>query len=113
MKAKFAHIDSHIFMGKRYRIVWRSPRRESICPRCGQATSHQSDGECDPPHVFDKAIMIGPKLSEPELLETAVHEAMHATCWFADEEVINQAAMDIALFLSRIGFRLSDTVKEK
>ncbi len=106
MKQKFTHVDSHIFMGKRYRVVWKSPRRDGVCPRCGQATSHKNDGECDPPDAPLKGIMIGPKLSEPELLETAIHESLHASGWFLDEQWVDQAAMDIGLFLSRIGFHL-------
>ena len=106
MKAKFNRIDSHVFNGRRYRIIWRRPRNETTCSGCGRLINKQSDGGCDPPDGHDKCIMIGPKLDEPVLLETAIHESLHALLWLVDEQAIDVTARDIASFIRRIGFHL-------
>ena len=51
--------------------------------------------------------MIGPKLPESELLETLIHEGLHASDWDKTEEAVDTIACDIASFLRRIGFHLT------
>ena len=106
MKPKFNRIDSHVFNGRRYRIVWKRPRSEGKCDKCGQPVDCPTDGGCDPPDNLDKCIQIGPKLPEPILLETAIHEALHATLWVVEEQAIDVTARDVASFVRRIGFHL-------
>ncbi len=106
MKPKFNHIDSHVFNGRRYRIIWKRPRSEGRCDKCGQPVDCPTDGGCDPPDNFDKCILIAPKLSEPLLLETALHEGLHGLYWWMDEDAIEVGGRDLASFLRRIGFHL-------
>ncbi len=106
MKSKFNHIDSHVFNGRRYRIIWRRPKSDGTCASCGQPVDMATDGGCDPPDNFDKCILIAPKLSEQLLLETAIHEALHALLWVLDEDAIEVTGRDVASFLRRIGFHL-------
>ena len=84
-------VASHTFRGQRWRIVNRSPRK--------------SAGLCSPPGQSGKAIWMAPKLCEPEALEVAIHEAMHACLWDTAEEAITESASDIAAFLWRLGWR--------
>ena len=86
-------IRTATFRRRRYIVEWRKP-------------DAQTDGDCDPPHVVAKRIRIAPSLSGVALLETIVHECLHA-CWFdLDEASVTEAARDIALALSRVGYRL-------
>ena len=105
-RRELSHIRSHSFRGRRYEVIWRKPRPNGICENCGQPTCHDSDGECDPPDNKFKRLKIGPRLPEPELLETAIHEVLHACVWDLSEQSIDETSRDLAKFLRRIGFRL-------
>lgn len=84
-------VRSHVFRGKRYAIKWRKLR--------GQV------GSCDPPTEPAKEIIIDPSQGEFELLDTLVHEALHAVMWDAAEEAVEESATDIARLLWRMGYR--------
>jgi hypothetical protein len=107
MKRDFSQIRTHRFRERRYEIVWRLPKKMALCSGCGKRTEDKkSDGECDPPDSSRKAIRIGPRLSEPDLMETAIHEGLHACLWDLEECAVNDTARDIAKLLRRMGFRL-------
>lgn len=67
-----------------------------------------SDGICDAPNTKNKRIRIRPGLKKcPKLLlETLIHEGLHAESWPLDEGFVKQAASDIANLLWRQGFHL-------
>lgn len=60
-------------------------------------------GSCDPLTEKDKAIRIDSRLRGEELVEVAIHEAIHAACWDLDETAVTEAARDIARMLTRLG----------
>lgn len=93
MKRSFSHIRTHSFAEKRFRILWRR-------------VDQTSDGKCDAPDSFAKKIFIGPNLDERDLLETAVHESIHACFFNLDEQSVETAARDTAKLLWRMGWRL-------
>ena len=95
MKRSFSHIKSHSFHGKRFKIVWRVLDKEN-------------HGKCDDPSERRKNIFIGPNLEEKDLLETALHEGLHAAFFSIDEPHVDRAAEDIASLLWRMGFRLQE-----
>jgi len=45
------------------------------------------------------------KVSERQLLGTAVHEALHACNWDASEKKVDRTAKDLSRFLWRLGYR--------
>lgn len=49
---------------------------------------------------------IDPNLSEEQLLDTTIHEGLHACLWVLDEETVAQTATDLAKFLYRMGWRI-------
>lgn len=70
------------------------------------------EGDCtmpmDPAHRLsrkERVIRIDKTLSSDELLNVALHEAMHATFPFLNEEWVDAPITDIAAFLVKLGFR--------
>ena len=47
-------------------------------------------------------------LSGRMLLDTLIHESIHACDWNAPEKKVQRMATDISRFLWRVGYRLSD-----
>ena len=89
-------MKTHKFFGKNWRIV-----RDN---KLAKGTY----GYCEPPDHKGKRIKLPINLEERELLTYAIHEALHACCWWMSEEWVHPAATDIARFLWRLGFRLKD-----
>lgn len=85
-------MKSHVFGGKRWKIK-ELPESSAV------------DGECDSPEAPDKAIYIRKGLTEKVLLETLIHESLHALQWYLDEETVEEAGKDISSFLWRSGWR--------
>ena len=88
--------------GKRYKLV-----------RCD--ISHH--GECESPITKGKKIRIKKAIKGRILLDTLIHESLHACLWIADEEWVAQTASDISHILWRCGYRQdldrSETIKEE
>lgn len=63
------------------------------------------DGVCDSPDTESKGIRINQQLRDETLLETILHECLHAADWTKDEEFIEREARDIARILWRLGYR--------
>ena len=83
----------HRFRGKRWKIVHWFPRKKG------------EQGDCDAPTVKGKMIRLDYRLTELQLLELAIHEALHACHWDTSEEAVGETSHDIARFLWRLGFR--------
>lgn len=62
-------------------------------------------GDCDGPHIANKKIRIAKKLKDEQRLEVIIHELLHAANWHLDEEWVEQAGIDIARVLWRLGYR--------
>jgi hypothetical protein len=64
------------------------------------------DGLTDPPKPGGRpTLAIFADLGTRSGLITALHESMHAICWSASEEKVDQAASEIGNFLWRLGYR--------
>lgn len=63
------------------------------------------DGVCDSPDTEGKGIRINRTLRDEALLETIIHECLHAADWTKAEEFIEAEARDIAHILWRLGYR--------
>lgn len=68
----------------------------------------KSMGTCDAVTVPNKKIRVSNKLKGVRLLDTIIHELMHAGMWDLDEECIHEVASDIAKTLWKLGYRLED-----
>ena len=89
----------HTFRGKRYKI-------ELNCPYM------HNDGEADAPFEKGKEIKFARRLYDKELLETYIHESLHACFWDMSEESVDSAARDVAAFLWRLGYNNDEFVKK-
>jgi len=64
------------------------------------------DGKVEHPKQRGKRIFISKAATEdPKLLmETAIHEGLHAADWSKDEEWVTRAAEDLTRLLRKLGF---------
>jgi hypothetical protein len=86
------------FRGKRYKILTKDLDEDTL-------------GECDPPYQEKKEIRFSRHDSWKQLLDTHIHEALHACLWDLDEHDVSETARDIAAFLWRLGYRLDIEVQ--
>ncbi len=89
-------IKAHTFNGRRYRIELRNP------PDAGAI------GTCDDPSEPERTIYLSPQEDDFTALEVAIHEGLHACFWFLTEEAVDQAALDLASFIQRLGLLRED-----
>lgn len=57
------------------------------------------DGTCDKPCTVGRSIQISERLCGEEMLDTIIHEMMHARHWDLSEEAVTEFASDVARFL--------------
>ena len=62
-------------------------------------------GSCDPPDEAAKEIVIDEAASGCNLLETLIHEMLHAANWHLDEEFVTRCAADMGKVLWKLGYR--------
>jgi len=63
-------------------------------------------GECDSPaNSAPRYIYLKPSLKDKELLETLLHEMLHACLWDLDEDAVIEVSADIASSLWSDGWR--------
>lgn len=81
----------HTFDGKKYRLKWRKPRG--------------AIGLCAPPNrpLAERVITISPHGSSEEIVNTIIHESLHANLWVLDEFIVHQTADDITALLVKCG----------
>jgi len=66
-------------------------------------------GECDSPDTKGKEIRISTDLQREEELEVVIHELLHASDWYKDEEWVEEIAQDISNILMRLGWKKDGT----
>lgn len=64
-------------------------------------------GGCDPPDFPGKRIVVAHQLHGLPLLDTIIHEGLHACCWDLHEDTVDEGATSIARMLWRAGYRLT------
>lgn len=76
---------------------------EWVKPSGGPVSFHR--GDCDPPNVANPVIRICATLTGEELLDTLIHEFLHASAFqILDEEYVAKTATDMARELTRLGW---------
>jgi hypothetical protein len=84
-------MKTHTFRGKTYHIA-----------------TERLDGLADQDEDKQRWLFIFRDLRQKVGLETAIHEALHACDWKASEEDVTGTACDIARFLWRLGYRMTN-----
>lgn len=87
---------SHVFMGRKYRLLRRDPKDKRL------------SGTCDAPTTKNRSIEISPRLIGEDRLRIMIDEALHGCFWDLDNDSVGIASMDIARFLWREGLRFYD-----
>jgi NRPS condensation-like uncharacterized protein len=65
-------------------------------------------GDCSDPNKPRRTIRIEEKQNDKQLIDTTVHEMLHAAGWHIDEEFVEQFAQDVAHVLhDKLNFRRS------
>jgi len=103
-------VRQHTFCGSRYRIIHSPPARlAAMAMQFAKGTADERPerlwGLTDAPTVRRKAIRIAHGQTGRELLDTHIHEGLHACSWDLAEDFVTQAAKDIARYLHRLGYR--------
>ena len=101
MKARIFH--------KIWQVIFVAPSLLRGKKRCkGVEVEENPRGDCDDPTTKNKKIRVANNLPPIEQLEVVIHECLHASDWFKDEEWIEEVAIDIARLLWRLGWRLTE-----
>lgn len=90
--------------GKRYEVVFA--KRLMV-------DGVRLDGACDAPDVSNRRILLDDTLKDGDLLETIIHEHIHASAWFLTEEKVTEMAEDLKNVLWRMGYRLPEDWRKK
>jgi hypothetical protein len=85
------HDRCYVINGKRWRLVY--------------TTQGSRDGQCDHPEVSGKKIVIHHRRDKSRMLDTLIHECLHAAGWDMSEEWVDTTARDIARILWDQGWR--------
>ena len=86
-------IKTHRFRGKRYSI------------RLGARLPADRRGDADAPRIPGRMIRIRNGMDGLTMLDTLIHEGLHACSWDMADEAVHETASDIARFLWRLGYR--------
>jgi len=81
-------VKTHSFQGTRYELLWAS----------------DVDGFLEEPGE-PRALMVNDKLPPKQLLETLIHEAMHAIEPRMTEKRVDRISGELTRFLWRLGYR--------
>lgn len=83
-------------LGKRYRVVF-------------ERLPDDTNGECDHPETKHKQIRIDSALTGRPLLETELHELLHAGFWSLDETHVAEWARDVSRYLWQRGYKCAQS----
>jgi hypothetical protein len=90
-------VRTHVFRGKRYNIKYANIPDDP---------DQEVHGICDSPVEPNKTIKINKNIDNPKkLLETEIHESIHAAFYDLDEAAVDEFAKDLSSFLWRLGYR--------
>lgn len=62
-------------------------------------TGPNEDGRCDAPEIPNRRICLRKSLRGDDLLETVIHEVVHAAAFHVDEEYVTEFAADLTRIL--------------
>ena len=81
-------------LGKRWTL--------KLVPKNGRRDHY---GRCDHPEDAAKEIVVEANHEDRRVLETVLHECLHAGAWNLDEEVVTQWASDVSTILAKLGWK--------
>jgi hypothetical protein len=109
VRARFAHIKTHTFRDRLFRILWRRPRRrEKGLPPLPKNMEYH--GDC---HYGDRRMQLCPELDAEDLLIAAFHESIHACFPDLDNSAVDEWDRDCHRLLRRMGLKVTFEPKVK
>lgn len=99
---------SFVFNKKRYKLRWQRPPGRKPLGRDKKPII--VDGQCSDPDVpaSERVIYVNHNDSPLVVVDTAIHEALHAEMWWLTEEYVTRIANDLTSLLQRMGVFASD-----
>ena len=84
------------FDDKTYKIIWKKPRN--------------AEGLCDSPknNADERCIYINPNGSNKEVALILLHEGLHASAFYLDEETVETVSTDLLELLDKCGLLRED-----
>ena len=70
-------------------------RKWRVIPTRDMRSIFDQDGHCEEPWRARKAIRFDPDIPEGDILETLIHESLHAGIWQLDDDFVTTMARDI------------------
>lgn len=101
---------SHTFRGRKYKLVWRRPRKSKAEAKLSKTKDIEVYGKCQPPWPGCKIYICKEELKKDPLdfLETLLHEcAGHACNWDLDEACVTETFHDTVDLLRRMKMKIS------
>lgn len=104
-RPSFPHILTHAFRGRKFRILWKRPKKTKKTPK-----NWEYFGEVD---LEKRRMVIHPSKDPEELLGTIIHECFHAACYDVEDSVVDHFEQDTMRLLRRMGLTVTFEPKNK
>ncbi len=111
--ARFPRFKSHKFREQKFKMIWKRPRvtkqdveeyRSTSGNRKIKAKDIEISGKVRP---NPKIMWIAPNLPVEKLLETTIHESLHACYWDLDENAIDEGTKSIMGLFKKMGMKVT------
>lgn len=98
----FKSIKRGIFRGRHYKIVWRKP----IETKANKRKRIENGGYCDAPDTKSKKILLNVRCSPIMILDSTIHEALHACNPDLSELAVTESMNCLMRFLIQMGIKV-------
>lgn len=102
--AKFAHIKTHTFRDRLFRILWQRPRRRGSRGLPTLPKHLEYHGDCD---YTDRKMQLAPMLDAEDLLIAVFHESLHACFPDIENSAVDEWDSDVHRLLRRMGLKIT------
>lgn len=110
MSAKFAHIKTHTFRDRCFRLFWRRPARRSERGLPALPKNMEYHGDC---HYDNRTMQLCPALDAEDLLIAVFHESVHACFPDLENSAVDEWDRDTHRLFRRMGLKVSFEPKAK
>ncbi len=96
-----------LFRGKAWTLMRLNPGETGPPNRNGKGKliNKTDSGSCEAPYLVNRRMFVRRDKDQKKVLDTFIHEALHACFWDLAEEAVADAATSIAHMLHELGYR--------